>query len=67
MGLGKKLETIKKRDIYAEVAGRVDTLGTKINAAETSRVISVFFESLTEYGELEAMEFVLKELKKNRV
>ncbi len=62
----RKSGSIKKSELYAEVAGSVDTLGTKINAAETSRVIAKFFEELSLYGELEAMEFVLKELKKNR-
>jgi nucleoid DNA-binding protein len=58
-----------KKEIYSLVAAKTDTLKTAINAAETSRVIAMFFETLAELisqgriSELDAVELVTKELK----
>lgn len=58
-----------KKEIYSLVAAKTDTLKTRINAAETSRVIAMFFETLAELisqgriSELDAVELVTKELK----
>lgn len=61
---------MKTKELYAGVAARVDTRGTKINAAETSRVMSELFNEiadkirLKEITELDAVEWFAKELKK---
>lgn len=61
---------MKTKELYAGVAARVDTRGTKINAAETSRVVSELFQEiadkirLSHTTELEAVEWFAKELKK---
>lgn len=61
---------MKTKELYAGVAARVDTRGTKINAAETSRVVSELFQEiadkirLKEITELDAVEWFTKELKK---
>ena len=55
-----------KRELYASVARMVDTEGTKINAAETSRVIKEFFNVLVienEFQMIDAVDFCVKEIK----
>lgn len=41
-------------DFYAKVARRTDTAGTKINAAETSRVLACYFEELSRLSSADA-------------
>ena len=61
---------MKTKELYAGVAARTDTAGTKINAAETSRVASELFNEIADRirlkhaTELEAIEWFAKELKK---
>ena len=61
---------MKTKELYAGVAARTDTKGTKINAAETSRVMSELFNEiadkilLSHVTELDAVEWFTKELKK---
>lgn len=61
---------MKTKELYAGVAARTDTAGTKINASETSRVVSELFNEiadkirLSRTTELEAVEWFAKELKK---
>lgn len=61
---------MKTKELYAGVAARTDTAGTKINAAETSRVVSELFQEiadkirLSHVTELDAVEWFTKELKK---
>ena len=61
---------MRTKELYAGVAARVDTQGTKINAAETSRVAAELFNEiadkirLSHITELEAVEWFTKELKK---
>lgn len=53
---------MKTNELYASVAARVDTLGTKINAAETSRVISELISEIAQrisQGELSELEAVV--------
>ena len=61
---------MKTKELYAGVAARTDTKGTKINAAETSRVMSELFNEiadkirLSHVTELDAVEWFIKALKK---
>lgn len=61
---------MKTKDIIANIARRVDTEGTKINAAETSRVVSETFAELadqiqrSQITELDAVNWFTKELEK---
>ncbi len=50
--------------IYNEVAKRADTHGTKINAAESKRVLACFFDVLSECPPADAFDFVAKGLKR---
>lgn len=54
---------VKLKDVYAEVSRRADTAGTKINAAETSRVLAKFFDVLSEYKPAQAVQIVADGLK----
>lgn len=54
---------VKLGDVYAEVSRRADTAGTKINAAETSRVLAKFFDVLSEYKPAQAVQIVADGLK----
>jgi len=51
-------------DFYNQVAAKADTDGLKINAAETKRVISCFFDALEDYPAAVAFDFVAKGLKR---
>lgn len=67
LGTSKGDKMASKRDLYAAVARRVDTEGTKINAAETSRVIKEFFDVLVlenSHNVLDAVDFCVKEIKR---
>lgn len=61
---------MKTKDIIANIARRVDTEGTKINVAETSRVVSETFAELadqiqrSQITELDAVNWFTKELEK---
>ena len=64
--MAKKKATKKKpnlNDIYNKVAGRADTEGLKIGAAETKRVLACFFDVLDEEKGVDAFEFVTKGLR----
>ena len=37
---------LSRQKLYAEVSRHTDTVGTQINAAETSRVIAMYFDTL---------------------
>lgn len=50
------------RDFYAEVASKADTQGTKINAAETNRVLACMFDVLEDKSPAEAFELINKGL-----
>ena len=63
---------LKTNELYKAVAKRVDTEGTKINAAETSRVCSCLFTeivNLIEFNdnvsECDAVVWFAKELSKH--
>lgn len=53
---------MKLTDFYTEVAGRVDTEKTQINAAETRRVLSEAFLVLAALPAAEAVDVVAKGL-----
>lgn len=53
---------MKLTDFYTEVAGRVDTEKTQINAAETRRVLSEAFLVLAALPAAEAADVVAKGL-----
>lgn len=61
---------MRTKELYASVAKRVDTEGTKINVAETSRVVSEMFGEIAdriqrmEICELDAVTWFAKELDK---
>lgn len=54
-------------ELYNEVSRRVDTKGTKINVAETKRVLSEMFCVLSDLNTDEAVAVVAAGLKRNRV
>lgn len=54
--------TVTLKEFYAEVAGKADTEGTKINAAETSRVLSEAFLILQQMDPAQALDLILKGL-----
>lgn len=64
---------LKTKQLYQAVSKRVDTQGTKINAAETSRVVSEVFAEIADQidrgqiTELEAVNWFTKELEKKIV
>lgn len=64
---------LKTKQLYQAVSKRVDTQGTKINAAETSRVVSETFSEIADQidrgqiTELEAVVWFTKELEKKIV
>lgn len=51
---------MKISDFYNEVARKVDTAGTKINVAETKRVLAVAFQMLAAMPAAEALDTVAK-------
>ena len=53
-------------ELYNEVSRRVDTKGTKINVAETKRVLSEMFCVLSDLSTDEAVAVVAAGLKRNR-
>lgn len=53
---------MKVNDFYNEVARRADTEGTKINVAETKRVLTQAFKLLNELSPAEAVETLGKAL-----
>lgn len=53
---------MKLTDFYTEVAGRVDTAKTQINAAETRRVLSEAFLVLSALPAAEAADLIAKGL-----
>ena len=53
-------------ELYNEVSRRADTTGTKINVAETKRVLSEMFGVLSELNTDEAVAVVAAGLKRNR-
>ena len=53
---------MKVTDFYNEVARRADTSSTKINVAETKRVLAVGFEVLNELSAAEFSDVVAKGL-----
>jgi hypothetical protein len=53
-------------EMYNEVSRRADTAGTKINVAETKRVLSEMFGVLNELEADEAVAVVAAGLKCNR-
>jgi len=53
-------------ELYNEVSRRVDTRGTKINVAETKRVLSEMFCVLYDLTTDEAVAVVAAGLKRNR-
>jgi len=53
-------------ELYNEVSRRADTKGTKINVAETKRVLSEMFYVLSELHTDEAIAVVAAGLKRNR-
>lgn len=58
------MSKISRKALYAEVARHTDTLGTKINAAETSRVIASYFRVLAcqQRSGIKKAHFLLEEL-----
>jgi|688.fasta_scaffold01846_7 hypothetical protein len=53
---------VKLTDFYNEVAKRADTAGTKINAAETKRVLSEAFALLAKLDAADANDTIAKGL-----
>jgi hypothetical protein len=56
--------SVTLNDIYNQVAARADTAGTKINVADTKRVLACFFDVLEDYKPAEAFDFIAKGLKR---
>jgi len=56
---------MRLQDYYIEVARRADTAGTKISAADASRVLAIGFEVLAEQDSPTAFELVGKGLRRN--
>lgn len=50
-------------EIYNKVAAKADTSGLAINAAETKRVLAVFFDELESLSASDALDIVSKGLK----
>lgn len=61
--------TMQTNELYAAVARRVDTAGTQINVAETSRVISEFFNEIADringgqISDLDAVKWLVEKLR----
>lgn len=61
---------MKTKDVMVAVSRRVDTKGTQINAADTSRVVSELFAELadqikrSQITELDSVNWFVKELEK---
>ena len=53
---------MKVNDFYNEVARRADTEGTKINVADTKRVLSQAFKLLNEMNAADAADTIAKAL-----
>ena len=53
---------MKLSDFYNEVATHVDTAGTKINVAETKRVLAVAFDVLSRLDAAELADTLAKGL-----
>ncbi len=60
----KKPTSRSLNEIYDKVSRNADTQGTKINVAETKRVIACFFAALEDYSAADAFDFVAKGLKR---
>jgi len=58
----QRAPVVKLTDFYTEVAGRVDTAKTQINAAETRRVLSEAFMVLHQLPAAEAADLFAKGL-----
>ena len=56
----KKAPTLN--DLYNRIAAKADTQGVKINAADTRRVLSCFFDALEDYPPAVAFDLVAKGL-----
>lgn len=60
---------MQTNELYAAVARRVDTDGTQINVAETSRVISEFFNEIADringgqISDLDAVQWLVEKLR----
>ena len=50
-------------EFYNAVAGKADTKGLMINAAETKRVLAVFFDLLEDLSPNDALDLLSKGLK----
>lgn len=53
---------MKLTDFYNQVAGKVDTETTKINVAETKRVLAIAFEMLEQMDPAEMADTISKGL-----
>ncbi|MEM8668746.1 MAG: hypothetical protein AAGG48_14595 [Planctomycetota bacterium] len=54
------MKSINLNDVYNAVSRRTDTEGTKINVAETKRVLACFFDELQELTPQEFSEVLAK-------
>lgn len=57
---------MKLSDFYNEVSRRTDTKGTRINVAETKRVLSEAFAMLGELGSDEATAVIASGIRANK-